>query len=187
MGLEDVKADAQKLFAEVNKAFAVLSDPRKTKAYVDVLAQGGEKAVKKKKEADDKAAMKILKGEEYFYLGQASLRRNQFDKAKESFEAAVDCNPNEGEYLAHLAWCVWCLSEKQASDIKTSIDLLDKAKRLSPKNPVVVFRQGQIFKQSEDFSKAIACFEEVLAKKPDHHEAASELRVLKNRREQGRL
>jgi tetratricopeptide (TPR) repeat protein len=181
-GLGDVKGDAQRVFAAVNKAFGVLSDPKKAADYQEVMAAGGEKAFARKKAAENKKARRILEGEEHFYRGQKALEQQRFAQAKDAFKTAVECNDQEGEFLVCLAWSTWCAAEGDRDEISQPVlEQMRKALKLSPNNPNISFYQGLLYKQLDRLDEALMAFNKTIERDPRHHQAELELRLLTKR------
>ena len=181
VGVSDATPDAQRLFARINLAFAVLSDARKRAEYVRVLSAGGEAAVKKSQANAEEMAMRALRAEETFRLGEMALRRGQFEQARTMFEEASSLNPDEAEYQALLAWSTWLSAPDKVVVAAAVQRLLAQAIATSPRCVPAHFYLGQVAKQSGRRDTAIQSFRQVLELAPDHAEASLELRVLLGR------
>lgn len=181
VGLSDSDKDAHRLFARVNQAFSVISDPKKRKKYLDVLAEGGEAAVKAKQEEAEEAALKIFAAENEFLRGERALRHNQYKTALEAFEKAVELNPEEAEHHALLGWAEWCNAEDKEAINRQVTKRFTRAITLQPKCVPAFFYRGQIAKHKEDVDTAVECFRKVLELQPGHKEAELELRLLAKR------
>jgi curved DNA-binding protein CbpA len=181
VGVTDISSEAQRLFARINQAFGVLSDPQRRAEYGLMLAAGGEEVVRKAQaDAEDKAG-KVLRAEETFRLGEMALRRSQFDQARVLFEEAVSLNPEEAEYHALLAWAIWLSSANKqvvAPDVQRRFA---QALALSPQCVPAHFYGGQVAKNSGQIQAAIEAFRTVIDLEPEHVEAALELRLLRGR------
>src|SRR5262249_43383488 len=78
LGIRDQVSEAQRVFAHINQAFAVLSHPARTAEYrreLQARAQAGEQA-----DAEQLAA-KLFAAEEHFRKGEMALRRSHFAEA----------------------------------------------------------------------------------------------------------
>jgi DnaJ-domain-containing protein 1 len=180
VGLQD-GGDAQRLFARINLAFGVLSDPLRRAEYARMLSAGGEEVVKQAQVDADVIAARILKAEETFHRGEMALRRNQFDAARSLFEESVELNPDEAEYQALLAWATWLCADDKISVSAAVQKRLGDAVALSPLCVPAHFYRGQVAKQIGRTQSAIEAFKQVLEIQPDHSEANLELRVLLGR------
>jgi tetratricopeptide (TPR) repeat protein len=181
VGVTGSAADAQRLFARINLAFGVLTDPVKRAEYNRMLVSGGEEAVTQAQMDADEMATRILRAEETFHRGEMALRRNQFVAAQDLFEEAVALNPEEAEYLALLAWATWLAADDKIQVAAAVQKRLSDAVRLSPRCVPAHFYRGQVAKHIGRTAAAIEAFKQVIDLQPDHGDANLELRVLLGR------
>lgn len=181
LGIHDLDVQAQRVFAEINRAFGIISNPRKRDEYVQMLAAGGEKAARAQDRRAEEMALKIVQAEEQYQIGEMALRRSQFDVAREHFARAVELNPDEGEHHAGLAWATWCGSASKDAILAEVKKALSTAMALSPRNPTALFYRGQIAKHRGNPDTAAECFRKVLELDPHHRDAQLELRLLDKR------
>ncbi len=180
-GLEDIRARAQKLFAQINAAFGVLSHPKKRAEYVQTLRAGGSAAIKAKEDEAEAAASKLFAAEDHFRAGEMALRRNQLDAAIAEFQKALALNPEEAEHHAMLAWAQWCAAPDKVAAAKPARAALDKAVQISPKNPLAHVLLGKIARSIDEDDAAVRHFKRALELSPHHGEASSELRIVEAR------
>jgi tetratricopeptide (TPR) repeat protein len=184
--LEHMRPQVEKIFARLSESFAVLGDDARRKEYVAVLAQGGEDAVKRRAEAENAQAMKILSAEEHFRLGEMAMRRQMWPQAMEEFKKALDANPEEAEHHALYAWCLWASAtdktEALAADVKKR---LQKALEIGPKCAPAHYYLGQVALFQGDMDRAYGHFRKVLELRPGHLDAEREIRVIEMRRAKG--
>jgi tetratricopeptide (TPR) repeat protein len=171
-GLGDVRGDAQRLFAQINAAFGVLSHPAKRAEY-EARRRGGL-------DAED-AAARLLEAEEQFRAGQLALRRSQLDAAIRAFARATELNPDEAEHHALLAWATWSASIDKASAARDAQTRLEQAIALSPRNPAPHLYLGKIARGEGDDEGAARHLRRALELAPRHGEAISELRIVEAR------
>ena len=172
----------QDLFAKINIAFGVLSNPGKRTEYMKVLAAGGEEAMKKKQAEAEQKAANILNAEEHFLTGEMALRRNQYKQALEQFGHAVRLNPEEGEHLIFFAWAQWLADEAKDKDFAVeTTQQIEKALKMSPKCAPGYFFLGQLAKHQGKQARARELFEKVLQLRPSDREAQLELRLMSSR------
>jgi Flp pilus assembly protein TadD len=181
-GVRDQSRDAQRLFAQINAAFGVLSNPKKRAEYVAMLQSGGEEAAAAEQAQAEALASKLLGAEEHFRRGEMALRRDQLDRALVEFQEAVALNPAEGEHHALLGWVTFALAPDKAVVRAPAKAMLDKAVELAPRSPTPHLYLGRIARLEGRDADAMAAFQKALAIAPGHTEAASELRVLEARR-----
>ncbi len=181
LNIADDHKDAQRLFAEVNTAFSVLSDPKLRQEYTDVLRRGGAAAVAAEQERAEQLAAKILDAEEAFRRGEAALRRDQLQTAVAEFGKAVELNPDEAEYHSLLAWAQFCASPDKLAIAKTTRGTLERAIGRAPNSVTPRFLLGRVERMLGRDSDALRYFNDVLQLSPHHAEASSEIRVIEQR------
>ncbi|HWU86824.1 MAG TPA: DnaJ domain-containing protein, partial [Kofleriaceae bacterium] len=181
LDIDDESRDAQRLFARVNTAFAVLSDRRRRDEYLSVLRRGGEAVVRAEQAQAEAMAVRIIESEGAFQRGEAALRRDQLPLAVAELARAVELNPGEADYHATLAWAQFCAAhDKQLVGPHTRTSL-ERAIELSPKAISARFYLGRVERILGRDAEALRHFQEVLRRSPSHQEAASEVRVLEQR------
>jgi len=181
VGVTEVGPDAQRLFARINQAFGVLSDPQRRAEYALMVSAGGEEAVRKAQADAEEKAGRVLRAEETFRRGEMALRRSQFEAARALFEEAVELNGDEAEYHALLAWSIWLAAPDKnliAVDVQKR---LAQALAMSPQCVPAHFYCGQVAKHSGQIQAAVEAFRTVIDLEPEHSEANLELRVLRGR------
>ena len=181
LGIVDSARDAQRLFAQINTAFAVLNDTLKRTEYLSIVARGGESAVRAEEAKADELAMRVMHAEEAFRRGEMALRREQIDQAITEFTTAVELQPQEPEYQALFTWAKFAhAGDKQAIAHKTRTELARAAEK-STQSPTARFYLGRVERILGREREALEHFYEVLRIKPNHAEASSEIRVLETR------
>lgn len=180
-GLEDIRAEAQRLFARINAAFGILSHPKKRGEYLATLRAGGEAVVRRKQEEAEVLAARLVAAEDHFRGGEMALRRSHYEAAIAEFKQAVELNPEEAEHHALLAWAQWCAAPDKTAAAKPARAALDKAAALSPKNPVPHLLLGKIARALGDDEVAAKHLRRCLEVSPGHAEAGSELRIIEAR------
>jgi hypothetical protein len=181
LGIEDTDREAQRLFAQINTAFAVLSSPMRRTEYARMLLAGGEEAVRAQQDQAEEITRRILTAEEKFRIGEMALRRDQLDVALEHFKQAVELNPDEADHHALLGWTIFVAAPDKNAVLKTAKGLLDKAARMSEKAVAPRLYLGRMARMLGRDAEARKMFEEVVAISPHHTEATSELRLLEQR------
>jgi cytochrome c-type biogenesis protein CcmH/NrfG len=126
-------------------------------------------------------AMKIMRAEEAFRLGEMALRRDQIAQAVESFQIAVELQPKESEYQALLAWAQFAAAPDKAAVAGQTRKVLLRAAEDNDQSPTARFYLGRVERMLGREREALQHFHEVLRIKPSHSEAASEARVLESR------
>jgi len=181
LGIADDNREAQRLFAQINTAFAVLNDPKSHDEYVHVLSRGGEAAVRQEDAAAEEMAVKVMRAEEAFKRGEMALRRDQIAQAMAAFAEAVELQPQESEYEALLAWTKFASAPDKNAVANETRKILTRAAEKDATSPAPRFYLGRVERMLGREREALAHFQAVLAIKPNHAEAASEARVLQQR------
>jgi DnaJ-domain-containing protein 1 len=181
LGIADAAHSAQRLMAQINTAFATLTDPLRRSEYTQTLSRGGEAVVREEEAKANAEAMRAMHAEEAFRRGEMALRREQLDQALVEFTTALELRNNEPEYQAMLAWTRFAASgDKQAIAQETRQKLLRAADH-SEHSPAARFYLGRVERILGREREALSHFQEVLRIKPNHAEASSEIRVLEAR------
>jgi tetratricopeptide (TPR) repeat protein len=181
LGISDDGRHAQRLFAQINAGFAVLSDRTKRAHYLDVLRRGGEAAVRAEQARAEELARRILEAEEAFRRGELLLRRDQPEAAVAEIERAVQLNPDEPDYHAALAWSRFCAAPDKPAIAAATRTALDRVIQRAPRSTTARFHLGRVERMLGRDQDALRHFREVLAAVPSHAEAAAEVRALEAR------
>ena len=181
LGIPDDDRTAQRLFAHINAAFAVLSSPSKRQDYRRTLAAGGEKAVRHEQDQAEALARKLMAAEEKYQIGLMALRRDQFDVALQHFKEAVELNPDEADHHAAIGWTIFAAAPDKTVVFKEVRGILEKAIRIAPKAVTPRIYLGRVARMMNRDKEAVEQFQEVLRIYPGHSEAKSELRILELR------
>jgi len=181
LGVSDEERRAQRLFAEVNAAFALLSDGKRRDEYVALLARGGEAAIRAEQARAEEMTQRVLDSEEAFRKGEQALRRDQIAVAIRELEHAVSLNPDEADYQAALAWARFAGTPDKSAIAAATRSTLERAIQRSPRSAPARFYLGRVERMLGREQDAIRHFQEVLRLSPNHADAASELRVLESR------
>jgi curved DNA-binding protein CbpA len=181
LDIDDNPRDAQRLFAQVNTAFAVLSDPARREEYEQVLGRGGAAAVDAEHAQAEAMTKRIIESEEAFLRGEAALRRDQVALAIGELARAVELNPGEADYRAALAWAQFCAAPDKQVVAGQTRAALEQAIAVSPNAISARFLLGRVERMLGRDADALRHFQDVLRRSPGHHEAASEARLIEQR------
>lgn len=181
LGIADAQRDAQRLFAQVNAAFAVLSDRQRRLDYTSILRRGGEAAVRKEQAQAEALAARIVEAEDAFTRGEQLLRREQIGAAIADLARAVELNPEEADYHATLAWAQFCAAPDKAAVAGPTRSALDHAIQRSPAAVTARFYLGRVERMLGRDHEALRHFQTVLQSEPYHAEAAGEARMIEQR------
>jgi uncharacterized protein DUF4388 len=116
-----------------------------------------------------------------FKRGELAMKRDQPGDAILEFKAACDLNPAEVDYAGMLAWAKFCAAgDKPAVGAETR-KLLERAVFKSQRPERARFYLGRVERMLGRDKEALRHFQEVLDLKPNHAEAASEVRAIEAR------
>jgi len=122
-----------------------------------------------------------LAADEAFKRGELAMKRDQPGEAILEFKTACDLNPAEVDYAGMLAWAKFCAAgDKPAIGAETR-KALERALYKSNKPERARFYLGRVERMLGRDKEALRHFNEVLDLKPNHAEAASEVRAIEAR------
>ncbi len=127
---EETRQRANKLFAAIGRAYAVLSDPRKRRDY-DESASGDA----------DFDAERLATAEGLYRKGEVLLRQGNFKGALGFLEPAVEVWPDECAYQSALGWALY---KKLPSEPERAREHLERAFALDGQNSEAAFRLGVV-------------------------------------------
>jgi uncharacterized protein DUF4388/tetratricopeptide repeat protein len=119
--------------------------------------------------------------EESFRRGEFAMKRDQPGEAILEFKTACDLNPNEVDYAAMLAWAKFCAAGNKAAIGADTRKALERAIFKSNKPERARFYLGRVERMLGRDKEALRHFQEVLDLKPNHADAASEVRAIEAR------
>jgi tetratricopeptide (TPR) repeat protein len=124
---------ANRVFAEIGRAYTVLIDPLRRREYDASLAT-----------ADiGTDAEQIATAETLYRKGEILLRQGNFKGAIEFLQPAVDIYGEEADYQNALGWAVY---KKMPSEPERAKIHLERAVKLAPQNAGFLFRLGVVLR-----------------------------------------
>lgn len=184
-GVEDETKEAQRLFARMNEAFTVLTDPDKRAKYQQVMRAGGEAAVRAREAATEAAVRRALDAEERFRLGEMALRRQQLELALREFQRAVELDPEEADHHAMLGWTTYVAAANKASATPVARGHLQRALEKNPKSVTAYLALGRLARMEGHDGEALKHFQQAVKLEPGNQEATVELRGIESRGKAG--
>jgi len=116
-----------------------------------------------------------------FKRGELAMKRDQPGEAILEYKAACDLNPIEVDYAGMLAWAKFCAAgDKPAIGAETR-KLLERAVFKSQRPERARFYLGRVERMLGRDKEALRHFQEVLDLKPNHADAAAEVRAIEAR------
>jgi tetratricopeptide (TPR) repeat protein len=132
LGLDDLRDEANALFARISRAHAVLSDPAWRREYDQRLVGGG---------ADE--AQRIARAETFYRKGEVLLRKGSFDQALAFLRPATELVPEEALYHSALGWALY---KRQQPEPDAACNELERAIALDPDSAGAHQRLGTVLR-----------------------------------------
>ncbi len=168
---DDVRMMAAELFERYREAHATLLDPEARARYLATLPATDAGA-------DDPAA-RSMAADRLYKLGEAALKRRDFEEAESAFRRASELQPGVAEYHAYLGWTLFCAGGRGASHEQAALAELGKAVELSPRLDRAHLLLGYLHRERGRRAEAERRFEEALRANPDCQEAVIALKELR--------
>jgi hypothetical protein len=173
--------DAQRLFAHVNVAFGVLSDPERRAEYLAELQGGAAPARPAGPLVAGTSVERVTAAAEVAQQGMRALRREDLPAAIELLTRATELAPNEIDYTVALAWARFCAAPDKGAIAGEVRRVLERAIFRSRRPVLARFYLGRLERMLGRVREAMHHFREVLELEPGHPDAATELRLLEPR------
>lgn len=145
LGLDDVKAQANALFAEISRAHTTLSDPEARRSY-DAALEGHSVG-----DAD-----RLGQAESLFRKGEILMKAGSFGPAAELLEAAAGLWPEEADYQSALGWALF---KKTPSELERARAHLERAVALDERAAPHFLRLHYVLKAAGEGGPAAAALE----------------------------
>jgi tetratricopeptide (TPR) repeat protein len=116
-----------------------------------------------------------------FKRGEAAMKRDQPGDAILEFKSACDLNPSDLDYAGMLAWAKFCAAGDKPGIGADTRKALERAVFKSHRPERARFYLGRVERMLGRDKEALRHFQEVLDLKPNHAEAASEIRAIEAR------
>lgn len=102
----------------------------------------------------------------YVVAGFAYAQMNQFDRAADQFQRAVQLSPDD-----IAAWNLLAQSQRALGQPERAIRTLDSALRINQDSPVTYFLLGESFRDLKRPERAVGFYEQALQRNPQFPEA----------------
>lgn len=171
--LADLRPVATRAFARMGEAHQLLSDPRARADYDTKL-----------KEAPDEEAQQvttIINAASAHQRAEVLMRKRDFAAALAEAESAHQGDPEQAEYTALYAW----LLVQTGGDAEHALSLMNPALEREPENVKALWYRAQLYKKLGKETLAVRDCKKILQIKPQHVDAAREVRVYEMRKRTG--
>ena len=172
---DEIRNLADEIFNVISSAHDVLADDARRDMYMDEISHGTKRDVSSE-------VSKILSAEGLFQKGEISLRKREYEQARDMFAEAVNLCPDEGEFHAYLGWAMFQSDPKNEDAVRSARDQLNQAISLNSKVDKAYLFLGYIYKAMNYREMAEHEFEKAIQCNPDCTEALRELRLINMRR-----
>jgi len=126
-----------------------------------------------------------ISAEVHILKAKLHITKKKFEKAEEEIKKSLELNPEESSYHVFYAETLIQRAAFEKQPFPETIEQeLRKALKLNSSDYSAFFQLGVLFKLRSDFEKARDLFNKVLQLKPNHPQAASELRLINLRLEE---
>jgi len=129
----EARAEANRVFAEISKAHATLSDPERRRCYDE----------ERRGEGSPIDANRLAKAENLYRKGEILMRQGNFRGAFEFLKPAVDLWPDECAYQSALGWTYY---KKTPSEAPAAREHLERALAIDAEDGVTLFRLGVVLR-----------------------------------------
>lgn len=173
----DLKRLSETLFARINTAFSVLSDPAKKQEYMaelELQKLGGLEGLQARLDAE-------------FQIPQAqiALKKKQFSEALNLLKKIEQVLPDDPEVIADRVFSEFMEAQAKKQNLSSRLDsfLKDLARSMQIRENYAPahYYEGMILKMKSQGDAALQAFERALSLDPKLTEAASEARLLKTK------
>jgi len=147
LGLDpETRERANRVFAEISKAHAVLLDPQRRRSYDSTL------------DTDSTAvdANRLAQAETLYRKAEILMRQGNFRGAVDFLRGAVELWPDECAYQSAYGWALY---KKMPSEPEAARDHLQHALRLDPDDGISLFRLSVVLRDLGDAAGAAALAE----------------------------
>ncbi len=119
----------------------------------------------------DAAIDRLFEAERHFRRGNRALERERYAEALGAFEQAATLCPDEGEFIAYVAWARHCASPYVTQATERALDELARAAALAPGLFVVSLLRARVLTHAGRTDEAREAYARVLALEPSSEEA----------------
>jgi len=178
-GLDDesLRDDYLAISTKLREAFDTLTDPEKRASHIESI-RGGPTDLE-----EQAIVQQVLNAEIEFQKASILARKKKWKEACDLLRPGVEAAPENGEYLALLAWAKANLLAA-GSDLTETEATLRRALSMAPRSEKANYYLAQILKRSGKEREALPYLREVVSQNPHNIDIKRELRILEMRFEE---
>ena len=167
---------ASEVFAQLNLAYQILTDPRRRSEYV-LNQRKGQRDADRQRESEQ-----ALEAEVHFQAGQRLLAQRAYERALEVFGRALQLYPEAGEYHSHYGWTLHLCHPDQPDIAAEAIEHVRRGIKLAGQRETSYLFMGRLCKAIGRVDRAERMFARAVQLEPGCVEALRELRLINLRR-----
>jgi len=168
------------LFASLNEAYQLLSDPKQREELAGLLRAGGRPSATA--QTTTPSAQAILATEVLVREGDMLLRTGNFERALDRFTRAATLCPGEAELQAAVAWCEYQRSPDREAAREPTHTALRAALVQQPRCARAHYYLGLLHLQTGEDESALAAFTQALESEPEMLDAKRQIHAIELRR-----
>jgi hypothetical protein len=177
--LAHIRDACARVFSRMSEAHATLSDTDRRAEYMRLLRDGGATP-----EAQA-VILRVIDAATTFQKAEICMKGNDLAQAEELCRRANELDPNQGDYLALLAWLEAQKPESQSGMATLEcIARLDRALVINERCERAYFYRGMLHKRLGDMQSAVRDFRRTAQMNPRNIDAVREVRLYGMRRPQ---
>ncbi len=164
----------EELFARITESYEILLDGEKRgeyMVYLDRKAKGLPTDVNE-----------VMRAEQLFDDALQKVRRKEYAEARDMLQEAIEINPAEALYFAHLGWVTYYLGRNSQAALTEAVNLLKQATDIQERLPIAYQYLGQICMHKGQLKDAKQWFEKCLHYDKRNIEAARGIRLINQRK-----
>ena len=152
-GLESLTEKARDLFVAGGRAFGEIWNPETRNSLINRRSSKFNQRLSSE-EARNAFAIKsnLLDAENQFKKGIELMKAGQFGEAVEQLQFAYDCEPQNSDYRAELAFCKYRKDEQ--IERERSLEELKETVRIDPECGLALYYLGMILGEAGEFADA---------------------------------
>ena len=160
---EEAMVEIVKEFNETLRTIGIPDkvEPEKSLDLTAFQEEVAEVIEEKVEEAFEKFEKPVGDSETYIKLGQFEIDLENYDKALDYFEKAIEFDPDNA-----IAWFLRGYCYQQVDEWKKALGSYDKALQIDPENTAAWLSKGAAIYQSGEYGEAIRCYDTALAINP---------------------
>jgi curved DNA-binding protein CbpA len=174
--LGSAREAATRIFSRMSEAHQVLTNDEQRVEYERLMREGGA--------APDEQEMvqRVLRAATAFQKAEVFVRRNNFEEAEKCAALAVECDPEQAEYLALHADLLSMRPERATMGYADLVKMVNQAKRQQPDNVKVRLYRARVLKRAGEVELAHREYRNIVEREPQNVEAAREVRLFEMRK-----